>query len=184
MRESTVFGRLWILDLELLLLISRIARKRNRATTFFVRSHSLPKSPFLLRQEISRERGLWLLSGDYKKMFLLVQTYLGGNLIVPPHLTPQIQCLPGPTFPPIPPKILVLHTPNTLVGPPPKILFFFAISGAQKRGILFFRRPTTLSAISRAVDGVERRLFNPSHPTSQCASIGYSYRRCDALPLS
>jgi hypothetical protein len=60
----------------------------------FVRSLSLPKNPFLLRQEISREQGLWLFNGDYKKMFLLVQTYLGGNLIVPPHLTPQIQCLP------------------------------------------------------------------------------------------
>jgi hypothetical protein len=43
----------WILDLELLLLISCIAQKWNRVKTFFVRSHSLPKSPFLLRQEIS-----------------------------------------------------------------------------------------------------------------------------------
>jgi hypothetical protein len=85
----------WILDLELLLLISRIARKWNRAKTFFVRTLSLPKNPFLLRQEISREQGLWLLIGDYKKMFLLVQTYLGGQSYCSPHLTPQIQCLPG-----------------------------------------------------------------------------------------
>jgi hypothetical protein len=36
---------------------------------------------------------LWLLNGDYKKMFLLVQTYLGGqSYCPPPHLTPQIQC--------------------------------------------------------------------------------------------
>jgi hypothetical protein len=67
-----------------------------------------------------------------------------------------------------------ITTPNTLVRPPPKILFFFTISGAQKRGIRFFRRPTTLSAITRAVDGVEQRLFNPSHPTLPCAFIGYS----------
>ncbi len=62
--------------------------------------------------------------------------------------------------------------PNTLVGPPP-IFFVFAISGAQKRGIRFFRRPTTLLAISRAVDGFEQQLFNPSHPTLPCTSIGY-----------
>ncbi len=53
--RKPVFGMHWILDLELLLLISRIARKWNRAKTFFVRSHSPPKNPFLLRQEISRE---------------------------------------------------------------------------------------------------------------------------------
>jgi hypothetical protein len=69
----------WILDFELLLLISCIARKWNRAKIFFVRSHSLPKNPFLLRQEISQERGLWLLNGDYKKMCLPMQTYLGGQ---------------------------------------------------------------------------------------------------------
>ncbi len=93
MRESTVFGMRWILDLELLLLISCIAGKWNRAKTFFVRSHSLPKNPFLLRQEISRERGLrerglWLLNGDYKKMFLLVQTYLGGPSYCSPPFNP------------------------------------------------------------------------------------------------
>ncbi len=38
----------WILNLELLLLFSCIARKWNRAKTFFVRSHSLPKNSFLL----------------------------------------------------------------------------------------------------------------------------------------
>ncbi len=55
---------------------------------FFVRSHSPPKNPFLLRQEISRERGLWLLNGDYKKMFLLVQTYLGGQSYCSPPFNP------------------------------------------------------------------------------------------------
>jgi hypothetical protein len=78
----------WILDLELLLLISCIARKWNRVKTFFVRSHSPPKNPFLLKQEISRERGLWLLNGDYKKMFLLVQTYLGGQSYCSPPFNP------------------------------------------------------------------------------------------------
>jgi hypothetical protein len=78
----------WILDLELLLLISCIARKWNRAKTFFVRSHSPPKNPFLLRQEVSRERGLLLLNGDYKKMFLLVQTYLGGQSYCSPPFNP------------------------------------------------------------------------------------------------
>ncbi len=91
MQEITVFGMRWILDLELLLLISLIARKWNRAKTFFVRSHSLPKNPFLLRQEISRERGLWLLNGNYKKMFLLVQTYLGGQSYCSPRFSPPNQ---------------------------------------------------------------------------------------------
>jgi hypothetical protein len=93
--RKPVFGMRWILDLELLPLISCIAPKWNRAKTFFVCSYSPPENPFLLRQEVSRERGLWLLNSDYKNMFLLVQTYLGGAILLfPPHLTPQIQCLP------------------------------------------------------------------------------------------
>ncbi len=63
-------------------------------------------------------------------------------------------------------------TPNTLVRPPPNF-FFFAISEAQKRGVQFFCHRTTLSAISRAVDGVEQRLNIPSHLTLPCASVGY-----------
>jgi hypothetical protein len=75
----------------------------NRAKTIF-RAHSiLPPPPkkniFFLEQEISQEREFVASQiGDYKKMFLIVQTYLGGgNLIIPPHfhLAPQIQCLPG-----------------------------------------------------------------------------------------
>ena len=54
------------------------------------------------------------------------------------------------------------------------LIFFFAISEAQKWGVRFFRHRTTLSAISRAVDGVERRLNVPSHLTLPCASVGYS----------
>ncbi len=86
--RKPVFGMGWILDLELLLLISRITQKWNRAKTFFVRSHSPPKNPFLLRQEISREQGLWFLNYDYKKMFLLVQTYLRGQSYCSPPFNP------------------------------------------------------------------------------------------------
>ena len=43
--RKPVFGMPWILDLELLLLIARIARKWNRAKTFFVRSHSPLMNP-------------------------------------------------------------------------------------------------------------------------------------------
>jgi hypothetical protein len=82
--RKPVFGMRF--DLELLLLISRIARKWNCAKTFFVLSNSPPKNPFLLRQEISREQGLWLLNGNYKKMFLLVQTYLGGAILLFPPI--------------------------------------------------------------------------------------------------
>ncbi len=57
----------------------------------------------------------------------------------------------------------------------PLIFFsFFAISEAQKRGVRFFRHRTTLSAISRAVGGVEQRLNVPSHLTSPSASVSYS----------
>jgi hypothetical protein len=85
-QESIVFGMLWILDLELLLLISCIAQKWNRAKTFFVRSHSLPKNPFLLRQEISQERGLWLLNSNYKRVFLFMQTIWGGQSYCSPPI--------------------------------------------------------------------------------------------------
>ncbi len=41
------------------------------------------KSIFFLEQEISQEREFVASQiGDYKKMFLIVQTYLGGNLII------------------------------------------------------------------------------------------------------
>jgi hypothetical protein len=56
------------------------------------------KTIFFLEQEISQEKGFAASRiGDYKKRFLIVQTYLGGNLIIPPHfhLAPQIQCLPA-----------------------------------------------------------------------------------------
>ncbi len=53
-------------------------------------------SIFFQEQEISRERELvGSQIGDYKKMFLIVQTYLGGQSLCSPHLTPQIKCLPA-----------------------------------------------------------------------------------------
>jgi hypothetical protein len=50
---------------------------------------------FFQEQEISHEREFVASQiGDYKKMFLIMQTYLGGQSLCSPHLTPQIQCLP------------------------------------------------------------------------------------------
>ncbi len=63
--------------------------------------------------------------------------------------------------------------PFTLVGPPPPNSFFFTFSGAQQHGTQFFHRPTTLLAISWAVDRVRGRLNIPSHLTLPRASIGY-----------
>ncbi len=63
----------WILDLELLLLISRIARKWNRAKTFFAAlSFSPQKSISSKNKRFLKKESLWLLNGDYKKMFLLM----------------------------------------------------------------------------------------------------------------
>ena len=51
--------------------------------------------PLFQEQEISQEREFVASQfGDYKKMFLIVQTYLEGQSLCSPHLTPQIQCLP------------------------------------------------------------------------------------------
>ena len=62
--------------------------------------------------------------------------------------------------------------------------FFFAISApAQKRGIGFRCRPTTLSAISRIVDGVGGRLNVPSHLTLPGASSGYSISALQHAPV-
>ncbi len=55
---------------------------------------------------------------------------------------------------------------------PPQPTTKFPNSGADKRGIRFIRRSTTLSAITQAVDGIKPRLFNPSHLPLPCASVG------------
>jgi hypothetical protein len=70
----------------------------NRAKTIFGVPAILPppqkKSIFFQEQEISQEREFVVSQfGDYKKMFLIVQTYLVGQSLCSPHLTPQIQCL-------------------------------------------------------------------------------------------
>jgi hypothetical protein len=86
-----------------MLLISGIAKKTwNRAKTIFGAPSIVPppkkKSIFFQEQEVSREREFVVSQfGDYKKMFLIVQTYLEGQSLFSPHLTPQIQCLPGMT---------------------------------------------------------------------------------------
>jgi hypothetical protein len=70
----------------------------NRAKTILGAPSILPsqkKSIFFQEQDISREREFVASQfGDYKKMFLIVQTYLEGQSLCFPHLTPQIQCLP------------------------------------------------------------------------------------------
>jgi hypothetical protein len=93
-RESTVFGMHWILDLELLLLFSCIALKWNRAKTYFVRSHSLPKNPFLQDKRFLENEVCGFSTAITRKCVYSCKPVLGGNLIVPPHLTPRIQCLP------------------------------------------------------------------------------------------
>jgi hypothetical protein len=56
-------------------------------------------SIFFQEEDISQEREFVASQiGDYKKMFLIVQTYLGGQPLCSPHLTPQIQCLPEPSI--------------------------------------------------------------------------------------
>ncbi len=94
----------WILDLDVSLLVSGIARKHGIVPkTIFGAPSILPppqkKSMFFHKQEISREREFVASQiGNYKKMFLIVQTYLGGQSFCSPHLTPQIQCLPEETI--------------------------------------------------------------------------------------
>ncbi len=48
---------------------------------------------------------------------------------------------------------------------------------------MFRRRQTTLSAISRAVDGVRGRSNVPSHLTSPCTSIGYLISALRRVPV-
>jgi hypothetical protein len=69
----------------------------NRAKTIFGAPSILypPPKKILSEQEISQEREFVASQiGNYKKMCLIVQTYLGGQSLCSPHLTPRIQCLP------------------------------------------------------------------------------------------
>ncbi len=95
-------------------------------------------------------------------------------------LFPPIQCLPGNSTPvhmllgyhdmynhvtvlPLTRKWYTLPQPTTKIP----------ISISSKKGIRLIRHPTFLSAISRAVVGVRRRLFDPSPPKLPRASNGY-----------
>jgi hypothetical protein len=90
------------------------------------------KSIFFQEQEVSRERKFVASQfGDYKKMFLIVQTYLEGQSLCSPQLTPQIQCLPETGFE------LSLSKKNSFEG---LILAPYFFSSCRKKSPpLFFR---------------------------------------------
>jgi hypothetical protein len=92
-------GKRWILNLDILLLVSGIARKHGIVPKpFWGRPQYFPpqkKSIFFEEQEISQEREFMASQFvGYKNMFLIVQTYLEGQSLCSTHSTPQIQCLP------------------------------------------------------------------------------------------
>ncbi len=83
----------WILNLDILFLVSGIARKHGIVSKlFFGRPQYFPpqqKIIFFQEQEISWEREFVASQiGDYKKIFLIVQTYLGGQSYYPPPFNP------------------------------------------------------------------------------------------------
>ncbi len=83
--RKPVFGMLWILDLELLLLISRIARRWNRSKTCFVRSHYPPKNPFLLKtRDFSRMRFAASQRRLQENVFTRANLFGGAILLFPP----------------------------------------------------------------------------------------------------
>jgi hypothetical protein len=89
----------WILDLDILLIVSGIARKHGIMPKPFLGRPQYFPPPFIghvrPRPKISQEREFVASQiGNYKKMFLIVQTYLGGQSLCSPHLAPQIQSLP------------------------------------------------------------------------------------------
>jgi hypothetical protein len=74
----------WILDLDILLLVSGIARKHGiMPKPFLGYPQYFPppkKTIFFLEQEISQEREFVASQiGNYKIFFLILQTYLGGQ---------------------------------------------------------------------------------------------------------
>jgi hypothetical protein len=74
----------WILDLDILLLVSGIARKHGiKPKPFLGHPQYFPppkKTIFFLEQEVSQEREFVASQiGNYKKIFLIVQTYFGGQ---------------------------------------------------------------------------------------------------------
>jgi hypothetical protein len=98
-----------------MLLVSGIARKHGIVPKPFLgRPQYFPppkKSIFFKGQEISQEREFGASqTGDYKKLFLTVQTYLEGQSLCSPHLTPQIHCLPGFGFTSLIPYTIIVRT--------------------------------------------------------------------------
>jgi hypothetical protein len=85
----------WILNLDILLLISGVLQENMESCQnhFWGALNTPPpkkKIIFFQEQEISWEREFLASQiGDYKKMFLIVHTYLGGNLYVPPFNPPN-----------------------------------------------------------------------------------------------
>jgi hypothetical protein len=77
--RKSVFGMRWILDLELLLLMSCIAQKWNRAKTFFVRSHSPPKNPFLQDKRFLENEVCGFSTAITRKCFYLCKPIWGGQ---------------------------------------------------------------------------------------------------------
>jgi hypothetical protein len=83
----------WILDLDISLLVSGIARKDGIVPKpFSGRPQYFPppkKINFFQEQEISQEREFVASQiGDYKKIFFIVQTYLGGQSYYSPPFSP------------------------------------------------------------------------------------------------
>jgi hypothetical protein len=81
------------------LLVSGIARKHGIVPKLFLECPQYfphpQKTIFFQEQEIFWEWEFVASQfGDYKKMFLIVPSYLEGQSLCYPHLTPQIQCLP------------------------------------------------------------------------------------------
>jgi hypothetical protein len=93
----------WILDLDILLLVAGIARKHGiMPKSFLGHPQYFPppkKIHFLLRtRDFSRKRVCGFSNRRLQEnIFNCANLFWGGNLIIPPHLTPQIQCLPVTT---------------------------------------------------------------------------------------
>ncbi len=90
----------WILDLDILLLVSGIARKHGIMPKPFLGRPQYflpPKNPFSSKNKRFLEKeSLWLLkSAITRKCFKSCKPIWGGQSSCSPHLTPQIQCLPG-----------------------------------------------------------------------------------------
>jgi hypothetical protein len=85
----------WILDLDILLLGSGIARKHGIVPKPLLGRPQYPPPPppkktiLFQEQEISQERELVASQiGNYKKIFFIMQTYLGGAILLSPPFNP------------------------------------------------------------------------------------------------